>query len=248
MSSTIKQAAYRTIREKLVSGEYPPGSRLSDDSIAREIGVSRSPVREAINQFVSEGLVEYRPRCGTYVKSLSQRELDDLWGVRIALESFAAVDAIDSATRDDVESLVALNNELLEVARACRELPNQIASDNLKGEFLRIDSEFHLQMLRAAGNQHLLKIALDCRLMTYIFGSRHAVLQITADMLFQSQRDHELILKAIRNSDRDNAREWMANHIRSARSRVMAGDYQAVEKWKSDQQDCQQKQRRRQSD
>jgi len=221
MSSTIKQEAYQTIREKLISGEYPPGSRLSDDSIAREIGVSRSPVREAINQFVSEGLVEYRPRCGTYVKTLGADELDDLWGVRIALESFAACEAADFASSDDIEGLTSLNGEILELARSCRNLPGQIANNDLKGEFLALDSEFHLQILRAAGNQHLLKTVQDCRMMTYIFGSKHATAYATADILLKSQRDHELIIKAIQNSDRDNAREWTANHIRAARARVV---------------------------
>jgi DNA-binding GntR family transcriptional regulator len=222
MSSTLKQTAYKTIRSKLISGEYPPGSRLSDDSIAREIGVSRSPVREAINQFVSEGLVEYRPRCGTYVKTLSVEELDDLWGVRIALESFAAVEAVDSATERDIEGLTSVNAEILQLARTCRGPSEPLASRELKEEFLKLDSEFHVRMLRATGNQRLLKIVEDCRLMTFIFGSAHLRLNISAEMIVQCQRDHDLIVKAIRSADRDNAREWTANHIRAARARVIA--------------------------
>lgn len=222
MSLTLKETAYQTIREKLISGEYPPGSRISDDLIAREIGVSRSPVREAINQFVSEGLAEYRPRCGTYVRTLSTKELDDLWGVRIALESYAAMEAADNATEEQVRELIAVNDEILELVQTCRELPDQLADDELKKQFMALDSKFHLQLLNSAKNEHLLKTALDCRLMTHIFGTDHARLQIDASMLMKCHRDHVLIVKAIQNSDRDNAREWTVGHIRSAHERVLS--------------------------
>jgi len=222
MAHTLKEAAYETIRGKLISGEYAPGSRLSDDSIAREIGISRSPVREAINQFVSEGFVEYRPRCGTYVRSLSWQEFSDLWGVRMALESHAAMEAVDCATRDDIEELDSLNGEILQLARCCRELSDHVADAALKKRFLHLDSEFHLGILAAAGNRRLMKIVQDCRLMALLFGRHHSRLRITADLLMLCHRDHALIVKAIQNSDRDNAREWTVSHIRAARDRAMA--------------------------
>ena len=222
MTATLKETAYQTIRDRLISGKYPPGSRISDDLIAREIGISRSPVREAINQFVSEGLVEYRPRCGTYVKVLSLEELDELWGVRLALESFAAMEAADVATSEDIEQLAELNKEIRQLGLRCRDLPGQVADEALKEEFMQLDSSFHMKILASAGNQLLLRNVQDCRMMTHVFGSHHSSIYITSSMLLESHRDHDLILKAIRNSDRDNAREWTAQHIRSARARVIA--------------------------
>lgn len=222
MSATLKETAYQTIREKLIAGHFPPGSRLSDDSIAREIGISRSPVREAINQFVSEGLVEYRPRCGTYVRQLTLKEVDDLWGVRIAMECFAVVEAVDRLSEESLQILKELNGELLDCVRECRKCPGQLADDDLKQRFLQTDSMFHLEILKAAGNDRVLKIVEDCRLIMFIFGATHSSLRVTADMMLQSQRDHDLIIKAIENLDHDNAREWVGNHIRTTRARVMA--------------------------
>ncbi|QDU82033.1 putative HTH-type transcriptional regulator YdfH [Polystyrenella longa] len=222
MSATLKETAYQTIREKLISGHFPPGSRLSDDSIAREIGISRSPVREAINQFVSEGLVEYRPRCGTYVRKPTLKELDDLWGVRVAMESFAVVEAVDRLTEASLQLMKEFNSELLVVVRDCRRLPNQLANEELKQRFLQTDSCFHLEILNSAGNDRVLKIVQECRLMMFIFGATHSAVRVTADMMLQSQREHDLIIKAIENLDHNNAREWVGTHIRTTRARVMA--------------------------
>ena len=222
MSATLKETAYQTIREKLIAGHFPPGSRLSDDLIAREIGISRSPVREAINQFVSEGLVEYRPRCGTYVRQLSFKELEDLWGVRAAMETYAVVEAVDRLSETSLQLMKELNADLLETVRECRKRPGQLADEELKQQFLQTDSLFHLEILKSAGNERVLKIVEDCRLLMFIFGATHSAVRVTADMMLQSQREHELIIKAIENLDHDNAREWVGNHIRKTRARVMA--------------------------
>jgi DNA-binding GntR family transcriptional regulator len=222
MSVTLKESAYHTIRKRLISGEFAPGSRLSDDSIAREIGISRSPVREAINQFVSEGLVEYRPRCGTFVKSFSKEEMSELWDVRIAMECYAASESIDQISSDELIQLAEINQEILELVKECRELPNQIADLELKSRFLQFDSAYHLTILKSTGNSRILKNVQDCRLMTSIFGPTHSALIVTSGMLLKSHQEHELIIKAISNSDRNNARDLTANHIKGARDRVLA--------------------------
>src|SRR5690554_6680547 len=90
---TQKQRAYDFIREKLIAGELHPGTRLSDVALSKEIGVSRTPVREAINQLASEDLVELVPHNGAFVKVPDEQELVELYDVRQLLETYAVTRA-----------------------------------------------------------------------------------------------------------------------------------------------------------
>ncbi|MEZ6044704.1 MAG: FCD domain-containing protein [Planctomycetaceae bacterium] len=142
--------------------------------------------------------------------------------MRSAMECYAVVEAVDRLQEDGLARMRQLNNDLLDAVRECRKRPGQIADGDLKQHFLQIDSRFHQEILESAGNERILKIVEDCRLMMFIFGVTHSALRVNADMMLQSQREHELIIKAIENLDHDNAREWVSNHIRTTRARVMA--------------------------
>src|SRR5580704_7630282 len=113
MPPTLKQHAYKLIRKRLLSGSLPPGGRLSDDALAKELGISRSPVREAISQLTSEGLVEYRPRSGAYVRVPEPRELAEWYETRIALEGFAVMRAAERITEPQLSELAQLSDEML---------------------------------------------------------------------------------------------------------------------------------------
>src|SRR5690606_31788629 len=116
MNTTQKQRAYQFLREKLIAGELNPGSRLSDLALAKEIGMSRTPVREAINQLASEDLVELVPHNGAFVKVPDEREVEELYDLRQLLETFAverAAAQIGAENLQRLESLIESMDEII---------------------------------------------------------------------------------------------------------------------------------------
>jgi DNA-binding GntR family transcriptional regulator len=218
---TLKQHAYRFIRKKLEQGEMPLGGRLSDDALAKEIGISRSPVREAISQLASEGLVEYRPRCGAFVKMPDRREMEELYEVRIALESFAAVKAAERATDAQIAELEQLNRDLLATVRECQERPGKIADPELTDRFLASDMHFHLHILRMAGNRKIMAMVEDCKILIRVFA--HVPIEHDLRLVARSYREHSSVLRAVRRRDPEAARGCMTDHIATAARLVLRG-------------------------
>ena len=221
MPLTLKQHAYQVIREKLMTGAIQPGGRLSDDAFAKELGISRSPVREAISQLVSEGLIDHRPRSGAYLRVPDLRELDELYEARIALESFAAAKAAEQMCAADLKELDRINGKTRSTVVACRSFPNKIADQRLTDRFLSLDYEFHMLILRAAGNERVMKMVSDCKMMTRVFG--HVPIDHDLTLLASTFGQHLRIARAIHRRDVDNAKFWMESHIRFARDAVLKG-------------------------
>ena len=221
MTLTLKQHAYQVIREKLLNGEFDPGGRLSDDALARELGISRSPVREAISQLSTEGLVTHRPRSGAYVREPTPDELRELYEIREALEAKAAGMAAERMDENQVAELQQLCDQMRKLAVRCRKRKDRIADASLTDQFLANDLEFHLAILRGAQNQRMLQMVHDFKLMTRVFGNVSVVHNL--EIIARSYRHHVTVLKAIRSRDSAAAMEWMTRHISIAREYVLNG-------------------------
>ncbi len=212
---SVRQQAYEHIRGKVVRGEFEPGERLSNRKLAREVGASFIPVREAISQLVSEGLVEHRPDQGAFVATLSRREIEDLYDLREALECHAAAKV---ALRVDPE-----RGWLSEMVAACRCLDDLIAEVGAEGgarvrlssdqndRWAIADASFHIALLRAAGNQKTIETVNLLRVMANTFGRRNV--ERSTDSLGKAAREHELIVQALLVGDAPAASRAMAGHI-----------------------------------
>jgi DNA-binding GntR family transcriptional regulator len=218
---TLKQHTYEIIRNKLLSGALKPGSRLSDDLLARELGISRSPVREAISQLASEGLVDYRPRNGAYVKRLDRCTLEQLYETREPLERYAARRAAAGITPERVAQLRQLCTAMRGIVRECRSLPAQTATAELVQRFLALDLTFHEVILDAAGNGRLKKLVTDFKILTQTFG--FVPIEHDLRVLRSTYRDHRRVLQAIERRDGRAAGAAMGRHIRSAKRLLLAG-------------------------
>lgn len=221
MPPTLKQHAYKLIRKRVLSGSIPPGGRLSDDALAKEFKISRSPVREAISQLSSEGLVEYRPRSGAYVRIPQLRELEEWYETRAALEGFAVLRAAQRISSEQLAELRRLCDEMGELIREVQGLPEHLADDRLRERFLALDLEFHMLILRASGNQSMLKIVEDCKLMTTVFG--HTQIKHDLRLLSRSHLGHVRIARALAKRKAEEARRLMEEHIQTACHAVLAG-------------------------
>ena len=220
-TSTLSQKTYEYIQARIHSGELPPGSVVSELSLAKVIGVSRTPVREAIRQLTVEGLVEQVPRYGTIVRAPDRQELTELYELREALEGYAAAKAARCITPGDLKSVASLFREMLSVWSELRQSGNESLDGNILRRFLAADMGFHMLLIRAGGNRKIMRIVSDTRALSGIFGTRRQA--HTLSVVTRVCRFHREILRALERRDSAAARSSMSRHIRISRKQMLEG-------------------------
>ncbi|MBU6302398.1 MAG: GntR family transcriptional regulator [Verrucomicrobia bacterium] len=218
-TTTLRQRAYAHLQRKLISGELRSGSIISEQSLASEIGVSRTPVREAIRTLEQEGVLEQVPRFGTVVRKLDRRDLIELFELREAIEPFAVGQAATRATAADVRTLRDLCQEIAHLIAEVSAAGAAPLDDLQMRRLLTADLSFHLTLLRMSGNGRMVKIVSDSRLLTGIFSSRRQ--PHTAAVLKTTLEQHEAILRAVELDDRDRASALMLQHIRHSKAQAL---------------------------
>lgn len=149
MANANTDVAYVYIRSKILVGEYPLGSALRTNRLAAEIGVSRTPIRDALRSLETDGLVVIRPRVGARVASLDIDEFTQLCAMRLALETYAAGLAAAHHTEADLHEIRAA---LHAMQAAAREIISNARTHESVHEFQRQDLQFHIKILNAAKN------------------------------------------------------------------------------------------------
>lgn len=196
---TIAEQIAGSIRQAIAQGTIRPAARLLEASLAREMGTSRAPVREALIQLEREGLVVRRPNRGTFVADLTEELVREVASLRGVLEGFAASQAVKRMTREDFERLEAILKEMLTVAR--------------RGDFPQMvewDYQFHEYIIRASGHRLLYEIwvGMDRKIRVYLSTTN----LMYADMKAVVQ-GHLPILQALRRRDPRRAGRVMAEHM-----------------------------------
>jgi DNA-binding GntR family transcriptional regulator len=186
------------IIEAVLSGELKPGNRIVESSLARELGVSQAPVREAIRDLVLLGFLESEPYKGTSVRSFSYEELWETYTVRAALESLAARLAATHLTQEDVAHLSRILGEMMEAAR-------QQDRDLL----VQLDNRFHEAILKISRNKTLYQL---WKTLQYGTWSIVTYRKSSYDPEYLAAR-HKELLEALKTSDPDRAARAMQSHI-----------------------------------
>jgi len=210
-STSCRRLVYDHIVRGLVAGEFVAGSALREVPLAKKIGVSRTPVREAIGQLVAEGMLHETPG-GVMCVEPSRRDIIELYELREALEVFA----IAKAARQGIGRAEALSLQgLVDEVRQCRLLLKKSAKPVLEGDllhrFLTADFRFHVLLLQSAGNERISRAAADTRLLIRIFTlqrSHHNV-----ELLEQVESYHRDTLEAVRAGEAEKASNVLAEHI-----------------------------------
>jgi len=215
----LRQRAYEHIHRMIATGELAAGSQVSELSLARRIGISRTPVREAIRRLAAEGLVEQVPRFGTIVRTPDRRELAELYEIREALEGYAAGKAAAAVGQADLVILQGLCDEMAVVGREVRHRGVRAAEGDLLERFLAADLGFHLVVLRAAGNRRLARLTADTQVLTRIFGLRRQTHHLP--VIRDAYRFHRRVLRALAAHDTAGARRWVARHIRRSKKETL---------------------------
>lgn len=218
---TLRGRAYNSIQAKLLDGELRAGDVISESVLADDIGISRTPIREAIGQLQIEGLLGKMPRVGTVVRLPEPGELQEIYDVREALESHAAAHA--QLSESDFAAMQEFLDEMRAVGVAMRAQELEFLDEALLHRFFDSDLGFHLTIVHAYGNQRALRVVSESRVAQRIFeydrvahGTRLVEAAIAA---------HSTILAALRNGESEAARVAMAEHIRSS-SQLAARGYE----------------------
>jgi DNA-binding GntR family transcriptional regulator len=199
-TQTLQDHVYTYLYNKIVSGDIPPGQRIVEQKVAKETGISRSPVREAIRRLESENLVIVSPRGGVKVYRPTYTDFQHLYECRISLEPSAAYYAALRIDGTDLNILEELMNKM------------NVAVDQKNIESLRsLSSKFHLTILKASGNPYLVKVMKQLNSLLTFY--RNAVLNIP-QRLHEGAIEHEAILLAIKNNNSKEAEELMKLHIK----------------------------------
>lgn len=203
--------AYRAIREGILSGQYAQGSHITAQQLAGASGLSRTPVREAMRRLHSEGLIRFIPNRGAFVSSWTEDEIQQVYELRILLESFAAQEAAKRVSQEQVDRLRTLAIEM-------RDFVTEEVVDFTA--VARVNDEFHKLVLEACGNvrlRDLLAAIVEVPLQLNTFR------RYSLEQLKRSAAQHLEMVSAFETADPEWARSIMTAHIRSARHTLMRG-------------------------
>jgi DNA-binding GntR family transcriptional regulator len=203
--SNINEKVYNFIKTNIINYNYPPGYNLNLGQLSELLGVSPTPIKDALFRLAGEGLVEIAPRKGTYVKDVTLEDIHEILKVRVILET-AAVEAITAGlTAEQLSMFTGLYGQMISV----RVGENDVASYKA---YMEHDSEFHLLFFQILGNQRLLNI----------YRNLNAHIQIVRFRLLDrrgknvtTDQEHERILEALRERDPGKAKEAVRQHLLS---------------------------------
>jgi GntR family transcriptional regulator, vanillate catabolism transcriptional regulator len=220
-----------SLRERIVTGEIAPDTRLRAEALATEMNVSRTPIRSALAVLSADGLVSYSVNRGYTVRAMSLGDIFDSIEARAALESLAARASVDLGWTDE-----ALNR-LIRLAKAGRDIVDKGQwSEAIEREWYTINRQFHAQIMHAAQNT-VLRNALRMTLIYPLFGDAARLCPTVSvcvpprlrqvpttppDHIRRSQDDHEKILAAIKAEDSIEAGRLMSDHVLATRTRLHA--------------------------
>ncbi len=198
----FREEIRNTIREAIFAGELRPGDRIIETFWAKELGVSQGPVREAIRDLEAQGLVETVPFKGSRVRTLTEKDIRDNYGVRICLESKSIRDALDRLDDRELEELSSRLGEILEEMDGCA------GRGDLRA-FTECDAAFHRAVIDATENQVLLRLWEQCNMRNWF-----SVSALTdAKSLKRLQQGHQRLLEEIRARDVRAAVSTVEDHL-----------------------------------
>jgi DNA-binding GntR family transcriptional regulator len=213
-NESLSVRAYQHLHDEIVNGRLPVGAVISESTIAKTLGISRTPVGEAVRLLVREGLVRQVPRYGTVVRSLERADLEEHYELREALESYAAGQAAERATPEDVGRI----RELCEAANrvvAGIDAEDRAVDEVVLRRFLASDMTFHLAIVAAARNSQIMRVVYQSRSISRIFRVRRQRHDLR---LIRSVYEYHCgIVDAIEAGDRERATARMLEHIRQSK-------------------------------
>lgn len=200
---SLKLIAYNTIREKIIKCEYAPGDMLNEDAIRESLGISRTPIRDALSRLEQEGLINIKAKQGIQITPLSVGDINKVFEVRLLYEPYILLNYGQLIPQERLEHFY---NLFLETSQHEGHIPHE-----KKDEFYQLDSDFHFLIVTSCSNQYFLQsyniiMAQDARF-------RHLTGNCSTSRILATSREHLDILRHTLQNDWKAASESMAEHI-----------------------------------
>ena len=201
----LRDVVFNTLRQAILKGELKPGERLMEIALAEKLGVSRTPIREAMRKLELEGLVVMIPRRGAQVANITEKDLNDV--LEVALENVAIEKACTRMSEEDMGRLWL----------AAKEFEHTMAEGNLV-RLAEADVVFHEIIYRASDNKRLNQVLNNLREQIYRYRVEYLKEEETRNVLV---KEHEELTKAIRQRDVKKAQEISFRHIENQRRAII---------------------------
>ncbi|MCI9174153.1 MAG: GntR family transcriptional regulator [Lachnospiraceae bacterium] len=195
----LRDVVFHTLREAILKGELKPGERLMELQLASKLGVSRTPIREAIRMLELEGLAVTMPRKGAEVARMTEKDMEDVLKIRKALDELAVGLACDNMTEEELKQLyVALKN-----------FEESTRSGDVK-QIAQADVEFHDSIYQAADNPKLVTMLNNLREQMY----RYRVEYLKNESIYPRLiEEHQGIYDGLKRKDKETVVEIVSHHV-----------------------------------
>ena len=208
-SAVWRDKVYEYLREAILTGQLEPNSRLKESYYSKLLGVSRTPVRDALRLLEKDGLAVYIPQRGTFVRGyINEKEIQEMFTVRKALQIASVDNTIDNVTDEDIANM-----------QKCNEICKQAIIDHDYNKYAEFSHQFEITLIRSCKMDILISILLQLEQYDPRFSFVNANMQ--ASILFVQKyyrceaelREQIDILESIRNKDREQLREMIGRHL-----------------------------------
>lgn len=197
----LRDVVFNTLRDAILTGKLVPGERLMENQLADKLGVSRTPVREALRMLELENLVELVPRKGAQVLDMSEKDIINILEVRSALEGLATSVACKKMSKEDLQQLKNMEVDF-----------EKAVADNDVEHFVDIDEDFHDLIFAATENDKLINIFRNLRIQLYRYRMAQAKNNETSMSTIVAH--HRSIIRAIENHDGEEGASIAQGHIK----------------------------------
>jgi DNA-binding GntR family transcriptional regulator len=195
------------LRQSIMTGERPPGTRLIEVELARQLGVSRGPIREAMRILETEGLLENNPGRGTSVTQFSEKDIREVYTLRCVLEQEAIRRAAIHGNEEDLEKLQKTLDALFEAAQEGN--PSKVTE---------LDFQFHTEIWEMADHQLLVQVlqSLTTQIRMFLAVQTHLYVDLAEGI-----SDHQKLLNALKNNDGETGARIMKDHLQIAEAVIL---------------------------
>ena len=203
----LRDVVFNTLRQAILTGELKPGERLMEIHLANKLGVSRTPIREAIRKLELEGLVTMIPRRGAEVAQITEKSMNDVLEVRRAMDALCVELACDRITPEELQNL----------KKACDTFEAAVKTDDIK-QIAQADVALHDIIVQATGNQRLIQLVNNLSEQMYRYRVEYLKEEQTRNLLVS---EHEELVKAIREGDVQKAQDISFHHLENQRKAII---------------------------
>lgn len=202
----LTQWAYMSIKQRIINGQYKPGNQLNIEELTAEMGISRTPVREALLRLKEEGLVSAVPRVGFFVCGMTREEFDELFELRQLIECYAAEQAASRMSEKDLSDLADLQKRSADM----------VQKGKLK-QFNKLEEELHGRIIGSLQNHRISDVLGSVADLLY---KERVYAMSSPDNVRQSVDEHDRIIKALQARNAVRARQSMADHLHGVKARL----------------------------